>query len=64
MLVVHIGLAGWLVAISGTVSNYATLYIKDALAQVDGVGDITVFGRATIRMRVWLDPGKLRPRGS
>src|SRR3954469_23162745 len=45
------------------ISNYATLYIKDALARVDGVGDATVFGARDYSMRVWLDPGKVAARG-
>ncbi len=45
------------------ISNYATLYIKDALARVDGVGDVNVFGARNYSMRVWLDPGKVAARG-
>ena len=40
------------------ISNYATLYIKDALARVDGVGDVNVFGARDYSMRIWLDPGQ------
>jgi hydrophobe/amphiphile efflux-1 (HAE1) family protein len=45
------------------ISNYATLYVKDVLARVDGVGDITVFGARDYAMRVWLDPAKVAARG-
>jgi hydrophobe/amphiphile efflux-1 (HAE1) family protein len=45
------------------ISNYATLYIKDVLARVDGVGDVNVFGARDYSMRVWLDPGKVAARG-
>src|SRR6201995_3770569 len=45
------------------ISNYATLYIKDALARIDGVGDVQVFGARDYSMRVWLDPGKGAARG-
>ncbi|HET6234400.1 MAG TPA: multidrug efflux RND transporter permease subunit [Acetobacteraceae bacterium] len=45
------------------ISNYATLYIKDALARVDGVGDVNVFGARDYSMRVWLDPAKVAARG-
>src|ERR1700730_4590841 len=45
------------------ISNYATLYIKDALARVAGVGDVNVFGARDYSMRVWLDPGKVAARG-
>ncbi len=40
------------------VSNYATLYVKDRLSRVDGVGDVRVFGARDYDMRVWLDPGR------
>jgi HAE1 family hydrophobic/amphiphilic exporter-1 len=45
------------------ISNYATLYVKDMLARVDGVGDARIFGARDYSMRVWLDPGKLAARG-
>src|SRR5262247_3476173 len=40
------------------ISNFATLEIKDALARVDGVGSITVFGSRDYSMRIWLDPDR------
>jgi multidrug efflux pump len=43
-------------------SNYATIQIKDALARVDGVGDVLEFGQQDYSMRVWLDPDKLASR--
>jgi HAE1 family hydrophobic/amphiphilic exporter-1 len=43
-------------------SNYATIYMKDALARVPGVGQVTVFGAKDFSMRVWLDPEKLAAR--
>ena len=45
------------------ISNYATLYIKDALARVDGVGNVNIFGARDYSMRVWLDPAKIAARG-
>jgi HAE1 family hydrophobic/amphiphilic exporter-1 len=45
------------------ISNYATLYIKDALARVDGVGDVNIFGARDYSMRIWLDPAKVAARG-
>ena len=45
------------------ISNYATLYIKDSLARVDGVGEARVFGARDYAMRVWLDPAKVQARG-
>src|SRR5712692_2546249 len=43
-------------------SNYATIQLKDALARVEGVGDVVVFGARDYSMRVWLDPDKLQSR--
>jgi multidrug efflux pump len=43
-------------------SNYATIHIRDALARLDGVGDVLVFGQQDYSMRVWLDPNKLQAR--
>jgi hydrophobe/amphiphile efflux-1 (HAE1) family protein len=40
-------------------SNYATLHIKDAIARLDGVGDVQSFGARDYAMRIWLDPGKV-----
>src|SRR6267154_1967624 len=40
------------------VSNYATLYVKDVLARVDGVGNVLLFGGRDYSMRIWLDPAK------
>lgn len=39
-------------------ANYASLYVKDALMRVKGVGDVTAFGQP-FSMRVWLDANKL-----
>jgi multidrug efflux pump len=43
-------------------SNYATLYVKDELARLKGVGDISFLGPRDYSMRVWLDPQKLAAR--
>ncbi len=43
-------------------SNFATIQIKDALARVDGVGDVLEFGQQDYSMRVWLDPDQLSLR--
>ena len=43
-------------------SNYATIYIKDELARVTGVGDVTYLGPRDYSMRIWLDPRKLSSR--
>jgi hydrophobe/amphiphile efflux-1 (HAE1) family protein len=44
------------------ISNYATLFVKDRLARIDGVGDVRVFGARDYSMRVWLDPAKVSRR--
>jgi multidrug efflux pump subunit AcrB len=43
-------------------SNFATLNIKDDLARVKGVGDVTFLGARDYSMRIWLDPTKLASR--
>jgi multidrug efflux pump len=43
-------------------SNYATIQVKDALARLSGVGDVTLLGARDYTMRVWLDPDKLAAR--
>ncbi|MEN5081758.1 multidrug efflux RND transporter permease subunit [Bosea sp. TWI1241] len=43
-------------------SNYATLYVKDVLTRVDGVGNVQVFGARDFSMRIWLDPAKVAAR--
>jgi hydrophobe/amphiphile efflux-1 (HAE1) family protein len=45
------------------ISNYATLYVRDVLARLEGVGDVRVFGARDYSMRVWLDPDKIAARG-
>ena len=40
-------------------SNYATIQLRDELARLDGVGDITYMGQRDYSMRVWLDPEKM-----
>ena len=43
-------------------SNFATIQVKDELARLYGVGDITIFGQQDYSMRVWLDPEQLATR--
>lgn len=40
-------------------SNFATLNVKDDLARITGVSDVTFLGPRDYSMRIWLDPGKL-----
>ncbi|MCE9560461.1 MAG: efflux RND transporter permease subunit [Planctomycetes bacterium] len=43
-------------------SNYATINVVDELKQIEGVGDVTMFGQLDYSMRVWLDPDKVASR--
>ena len=43
-------------------SNYADLYIVDALKRIEGVSDIVLTGERRYAMRLWLDPNKLASR--
>src|ERR1700744_4913298 len=43
-------------------SNYALLQVRDEIARIEGVGDITVFGAREYSMRVWLDPERIAAR--
>ncbi len=43
-------------------SNYATIQIRDELAQIKGVGDVTYLGQLDYSMRVWLDPDRMAVR--
>ncbi len=40
-------------------SNYATIQLRDELARIDGVGDVTLFGQQDYSMRMWLIPDKM-----
>jgi len=41
------------------IGNYALIQVRDALARVDGVGQVSLFGLREYSMRVWLDPERL-----
>jgi multidrug efflux pump len=43
-------------------SNYATIQIRDELAQIKGVGDVTYLGQLDYSMRAWLDPDRMAAR--
>jgi hydrophobe/amphiphile efflux-1 (HAE1) family protein len=43
-------------------SNYMNLQVRDQIARLPGVGDVTVFGQRDYSMRVWLQPEKLAAR--
>ncbi len=44
-------------------SNFATLNVKDVLARLAGVGDVTFLGPRDYSMRIWLDPDKTASLG-
>src|SRR3954453_13387391 len=43
-------------------ANYATIRLKDEIARLPGVGNVSVFGAGQYSMRIWLDPEKLQAR--
>ncbi|MBF2025729.1 MAG: efflux RND transporter permease subunit [Oscillatoriales cyanobacterium C42_A2020_001] len=43
-------------------SNYADLYISDAVKRIKGVGGVQIFGERKYAMRLWLDPERLASR--
>ena len=45
------------------VANYASIYIKDELARIKGIGKVSVFGSSDYSMRIWLDAGKMANLG-
>src|SRR6476469_3059857 len=44
-------------------ANFATIKLKDEIARLPGVGNVSVFGAGQYSMRIWLDPDKLKARG-
>lgn len=45
------------------IANYAAIYIKDELARIKGVSNVSVFGSSAYSMRIWLDPVKMADYG-
>ncbi len=45
------------------ISNYADIYIKDELARIKGVGQVSVFGSSNYSMRIWLNADKMANYG-
>ncbi|MEE4356618.1 MAG: multidrug efflux RND transporter permease subunit, partial [Desulfococcaceae bacterium] len=43
-------------------SNYAMLHLRNEMARINGVGDVSIFGASDYGMRIWLDPEKLKSR--
>jgi len=44
------------------IGNYALIQVRDALARIEGVGDVTFFGLREYSIRAWLDPERLTSR--
>ena len=45
------------------IANYASIFIKDELARIKGVGQVQVFGSTDYSMRIWLDANKMANLG-
>ncbi len=44
-------------------ANYATMYIKDEIARIHGIGTVNVYGAGDYSMRIWLKPDKMASLG-
>ncbi len=44
-------------------ANYAKINLKNELARLPGVGDVSILGSGSYAMRVWLDPDRLQTYG-
>ncbi len=44
-------------------SNYADVYLRDAIKRIPGVGNVIIFGERKYAMRLWLDPDRLSAHG-
>lgn len=45
------------------IANYASIYVKDELARIKGVGSVQVFGNMDYSMRIWLNSNKMATLG-
>ena len=45
------------------IANYADIFIKDEIARIKGVGNVSVFGSESYAMRIWLDADKMANYG-
>ena len=43
-------------------SNYAMMHVKEELARLPGVSDVSLLGQRDYSMRIWVDPEKLSAR--
>ena len=44
------------------ISNYTTTRVKDVLARIPGVSEVSIMGAKDFGMRIWLDPLRLKAR--
>ncbi|QSH41558.1 multidrug efflux RND transporter permease subunit [Lentisphaerota bacterium ZTH] len=44
-------------------SNYAAINLKDELARIPGVGDVSILGELKYSLRVWLNPARMASLG-
>ena len=44
-------------------SNYASIYMQDRLARINGVGEVSQFGALDYGMRIWMNPERLAALG-
>ena len=44
-------------------SNYATISLRDEMARIEGVGDVSLLGQKDYSMRVWLAPDRIAALG-
>ena len=45
------------------IANYADIFIKDEIARIKGVGNVSVFGSESYAMRIWLNADKMANYG-
>lgn len=45
------------------IDNYANVYVLDAIKQVNGAGQASIFGIADQAMRIWMDPDRMASLG-
>ena len=41
------------------ITNYASIFIKDEIKRVTGVGEVNIYGAGDYSMRIWLNPQKM-----
>ena len=59
LMVVNFFSPWWACTTTLSLSNYATINVKDELLRICGVSDITYLGSRDYSIRAWLDPQKL-----